>query len=101
MLDDHNTARQTVKALLSANERYVHGDKKALEEMKSKLQKLSELYPPHIALEDRSFFIPVMGYFSDAEQSKMTADFWEFDRKLVHELFREKVEALKQKLQQP
>jgi len=43
-----------------------------------------ELYPEHIKIEDKDFFLPVMKYFSEEEQGAMVQEFYEFDRTIMH-----------------
>jgi hypothetical protein len=38
------------------------------------------------------FFFPLLDYFSQQEQDRMLQEFWEFDRKLIHEKYRSVVE---------
>jgi hemerythrin-like domain-containing protein len=98
LMDDHTVARQTVKTLADAKELYYKGDKGTLALMRECLVKLVALYPAHIEIEDKHFFIPVMKYFSDAEQAKMISDFAEFDRKIIHTEYQDVVKQLKEDL---
>jgi hemerythrin-like domain-containing protein len=54
----------------------------------------SEEFVPHIRKEDKDFFIPVMAYFSEAEQDAMLDEMWESDRDMIHEKYEDVVEAL-------
>ncbi len=96
LLEEHTIARGVVRALIAAKDNYVKGDKSALSDIKANLSKLATLYPAHIELEDKHFFIEVMKYFNDKEQDKMVRDFWEFDRKMIHSEYRDKVVKLKE-----
>ena len=58
---------------------------------------LSWLYPKHIELEDRHFFIPVMDYFTEDEQQKMVGEFFEFDRNIIHNKYRKIAEELEKR----
>jgi len=58
------------------------------------LRSLAELYPPHIAKEDRAFFIPAMAYLTKPEQEAMLEQCYEFDRQFVHHTYGDVVEAL-------
>ena len=51
----------------------------------TQLNKLVEFYPEHIAKEDKNFFI---AYFTSKEMDDMLNEFWEFDKKLIHEKYR-------------
>ena len=58
------------------------------------MAELAEFYPRHIEKEDKYFFLPCMKYFSREEQAAMLNEFWEFDRKLVHEKYKKIVEEI-------
>ena len=92
LLEEHILARKNVKGLHEANERYSKGDVKAADEIKNFLKTLTNLYPLHIKKEDRRFFIPILEYFSKDEQEKMLKEFYEFDRKMIHERYAKSVE---------
>jgi hemerythrin-like domain-containing protein len=65
------------------------------QEVISYLKELSRFYPQHIAKEDKHFFFPCMEYFTREEQDAMLLEFYEFDRKMIHEKYNKVVEALK------
>ena len=92
LIQEHIWARQAVGKLSDANSRYTQGDVAALEGIIHELEKLVNFYPMHIEKEDNHFFRPVMEYFSATEQDDMLDEFWEFDRKLIHEKYRKIVE---------
>jgi hemerythrin-like domain-containing protein len=94
LIDEHVFGRQTTKALAEANTRYRNGDDTALTEIAAKLQTLTEFYPKHIEKEDKVFFPASRAYFTDEEDQAMLADFWEFDRKMIHEKYKSVVEGL-------
>ncbi len=94
LIQEHIWARQAVTRLVAANSRYIHGDTAALKEMVYELEKLVKFYPLHIEKEDKHFFIPVMAYFSKTEQRAMLDEFWEFDRKIIHEKYKKVVEEI-------
>jgi hemerythrin-like domain-containing protein len=96
LIEEHRIGRQKVHELGEAAEAYGRGEgaAKALRVILDRLEFLAEFYPAHIRKEDKSFFLPVMGYFDEREKAGMIAEELEFDRKLIHELYREKVEAL-------
>lgn len=83
LMAEHVVARQNVKGLLEANQKYSLGENNALTDIASYLRALVGLYPPHIQKEDRRFFIPVMDYFSPKEQQLMLAAFNDFDKRLT------------------
>jgi hemerythrin-like domain-containing protein len=94
LVAEHAFARQTVRRLAVALDRFVAGEVSASGEILDSLKTLVAVYPPHIEQEDKRFFIPVMAHFSKSEQDAMLAEGWEFDRKLIHEKYRTVVESL-------
>jgi hemerythrin-like domain-containing protein len=94
LIEEHIFGRQTTKALVEANTRYRNGDESALAEIAGSLQTLVEFYPKHIEKEDKIFFPASRAYFTDEEDQAMLAEFWEFDRKMIHDKYRSVVEGL-------
>jgi hemerythrin-like domain-containing protein len=85
LVDEHKYARKTVGMLVDAKERYLKGE--ASQEVVALLRELAHFYPIHIEKEDKHFFHPCMEYFTTEEQDKMLAEFYEFDRKMIHEKY--------------
>lgn len=94
LIEEHVFSRQTTKALVEANTRYRNGDNAALDAIAAKLQILTDFYPRHIEKEDKVFFPSSRNYFSDVEDQAMLTEFWEFDRKMIHEKYISVVERL-------
>ncbi len=92
LIEEHRVGRETVRQLLSTKERYAKGDATALKEIIGILKKLVEFYPVHIEKEDKHFFLPCMDYFSKEERDAMLQECWEFDKRLIHEKYRQLVE---------
>jgi len=92
LIEEHVFGRQATKALVDANTRYRNGDEAALTEIADKLKTLIEFYPRHIEKEDKVFFPSSRTYFTDKEDQAMLAEFWEFDRKMIHEKYKSIVE---------
>jgi hemerythrin-like domain-containing protein len=88
LIADHMFSRSTTKALVEANARYRNGDKTALSELTASLKTLIEFYPIHIKKEDDVFFPASRNYFSEQEDQAMLAEFWEFDRQMIHEKYK-------------
>jgi hemerythrin-like domain-containing protein len=86
---EHIKARERVAALLAAGTEA---------EAIACLADLAGLYPPHIAQEDKEFFLPVMDYFSDREKDDMLKEGQEFDRTVIHEKYQAVVGELEQRL---
>ncbi len=87
LIEEHRIARQTMHDLVDANDRYKGGSLAALDEIGRLLNFLVAFYPAHIVKEDKSFFYPCMEYFTKQELDAMLEQFWEFDRKLIHEKY--------------
>jgi hemerythrin-like domain-containing protein len=87
LVEEHVFGRKTTKALVEANTRYRNGDASALGEVIGCLRTLVDFYPKHIKKEDKIFFPAARAYFSEAEDQAMLAEFWEFDRKMIHEKY--------------
>jgi hemerythrin-like domain-containing protein len=94
LIADHAFGRKTTAALARANERYRDGDRAALTTIVRELRTLCEFYPPHIEREDKVFFPATRAYFTDAEDQAMLAQFWAFDRAMIHEKYTRVVEGL-------
>jgi hemerythrin-like domain-containing protein len=95
LVKEHRFGRQTTKSLIEANNRYRNGDETALSGIVDNLQTLIEFYPKHIEKEDKLFFPSSRAYFTDKEEQAMLGEFWEFDRKMIHEKYNSVVEELK------
>ncbi|HET57275.1 MAG TPA: cation-binding protein [Deltaproteobacteria bacterium] len=98
LVDEHIFGRQTTKALVEANERYRSGDKSALNGIVESLKTLCGFYPEHIAKEDKIFFPSTRVYFTNEEEQALLAEFSEFDRKMIHEVFTAKIERLEKEM---
>jgi hemerythrin-like domain-containing protein len=94
LIEEHVFGRQTTKGLVEANRRYRNGDRSSLADITGRLQTLVEFYPKHIEKEDEIFFPASRAYFTDEEDQAMLAEFWEFDRLMIHEKYRSVVEDL-------
>lgn len=94
LIAEHVFGRNTTKALVDANIRYRNGDEAALADIAERLQALVEFYPKHIEKEDKVFFPASRAYFTDEEDRAMLAEFWEFDRKVIHEKYKSVVKDL-------
>ena len=97
LIEEHIYARKTVANLLNAKDAYNKGNKDSLEDVLKLLKDLIEFYPIHIEKEDKRFFFPCMEYFTKQEQETMLQEFWNFDRKMIHEKYRQIVDDLEGK----
>jgi len=94
LIKEHVFGRSTTKALVEANTRYRNGDSSALGDVARHLHTLVDFYPKHIEKEDKVFFPASRGYFSEAEDKAMLAEFWDFDQKMIHEKYESVVDEL-------
>ncbi len=81
-------------ALREANECYEQDQMEALDEVTNLINEPVSFYPKHIDKEDNHFFFPILEYLTQGEQAAMLQEFWEFDRKLIHEKYQKVVEEL-------
>jgi rubredoxin/hemerythrin-like domain-containing protein len=101
LIADHVYARKTVTELVDAKADFAQGVAVSIEKISGILERLVELYPKHIAKEDKLFFYQAMFYFSAEEQKKIMQEFWESDRQLIHEKYQVIVENASSMLQRP
>jgi len=87
LLDEHVWGRKTTAAIVAAKEKYLAGDREHLAGIINLARQLVNFYPKHIEKEDRHFFYPCQEYFDKDEQTRMLAEFREFDRKMIHEKY--------------
>jgi hemerythrin-like domain-containing protein len=96
LIEEHTFARATTRKLVKARDRYVRGGNAPIDEVITLLRTISDFYPKHIEKEDWHFFYPAMEYFSEEEQAAMLQEFSEFDRKMIHEKYRQIADLLVQ-----
>jgi hemerythrin-like domain-containing protein len=92
LTQEHIIARGMVARLIKARENYTQGNLDNLNEIMASIKELVAFYQIHIMKEDKRFFYPSLEYFDEQEQDKMLQEFWEFDRKLIHEKYKKIVE---------
>jgi len=94
LVEEHRQGRELVQRLVEAKDRYTPKDNSALMDIQECLAKLTVFYPRHIEKEDKRFFYPCMEYFSKEEKNAMLEEFWDFDRRLIHERYGKIVDDL-------
>lgn len=94
LIDEHITARNAVKNLIEATNKYSSGDSKSIDVVIEKLSFLINFYPEHILKEDKVFFPDTEKYFTDTELDNILKDFGEFDKKMIHEKYNKLYESL-------
>jgi hemerythrin-like domain-containing protein len=97
LIEEHILGRKTTQKLVEANNRYRNSDKSALAEIVSNLRLLADFYPKHIKKEDKIFLPSARSYFSEQEDQAMLNEFWEFDRKMIHEKYISLVQSFESK----
>ncbi len=89
---DHRYARALVTDLEHQNNSYLQGKTDSIKELTATLEKIVTLYPVYIETEDKEFFYPCMDYFTEKEQQKMLQEYYDFDKKMIHEKYHKMVE---------
>lgn len=84
--------------LVEAKGRYLNGDPEALPLMLNRMRFLADFYPRHIDKEDKHFFLPIMNYFSSDEKETMLREEWEFDKNLIHLIYKDRVAEAENRL---
>ena len=64
-----------------------------MSDIAANLKTLTVFYPKHIEKEDKTFFPKSRTYFTDEEDQAILAEFWEFDRKMIHEKYKTLIEG--------
>ena len=101
LIEGHAFGRKLVSKLADAMESYRRSGANAFEDIKACLEELIAFYPAHIEKEDKHFFYPCLEYLSKQEQDSMLQEFWEFDRKMIHERYQRAVEEMGKRLFSP
>ncbi len=95
LIEEHVFGRKTTKALVEANTKYRNGEASVFGDIVRNLWTLVEFYPKHIEKEDKVFFPASRAYFTEEEDQAMLNEFWEFDRKMIHEKYKAMVTELR------
>ncbi len=97
LINEHINARKVVGRLVEGKDRFIGGDATSLDTVVETISFLIDFYPKHIKKEDDIFFPESEKYFSEAELDVMLSDFWEFDRKMIHEKYNKLYASLREK----
>jgi hemerythrin-like domain-containing protein len=92
LVEEHKLGRELTGLLAEARENATVENHSQISGVVEIMKKLVNLYPKHIEKEDKHFFMPVMGYFTESEKQGMLAEGYEFDQKLIHEKYQAVVE---------
>jgi hemerythrin-like domain-containing protein len=91
ILDEHQQSRKAVADLEDAKAKFLKGDRESLSRVVKTMQFLVGLYARHIEKEDKHFFPACMEYFTQEEKDAMLAQEYEFDKGLIHQMYKEKI----------
>ena len=94
LIEEHRQARARVSQIAELNEKFKAGDRGVVPEIKAVILWLADFYPGHIRKEDKEFFPRTEKRFTDKELSAMLEEFWTFDRGMIHEKYRNILDAL-------
>lgn len=94
LVKDHVDAREMVQALQSAKDEFQRGNHRAVVAIQAQLEKITGLYPEHIAKEDKEFFHPCMDYFDPEEQQAMLEEYEAFEKRMNHDDWLARIKAL-------
>jgi hemerythrin-like domain-containing protein len=94
LVQEHVLGRKMISNLVSAKKAYTDGTTESPKDIIDCVTELVKFYPAHIEKEDKHFFYPALEYLSKEEQDNMLEEFWDFDRKLIHEKYQGIVEEL-------
>ncbi|MEN6615451.1 MAG: hemerythrin domain-containing protein [Syntrophorhabdus sp.] len=93
LMEEHLLSKAKVAQLADARDRFIQGDKMALPQIVECLKFIKNLYPAHIEREDKLFFQPAMDYFSAQERDELLKEMTEFDRHIIHRIYRDKIDS--------
>jgi hemerythrin-like domain-containing protein len=94
LIEEHKLGRELTLSLTKAGEKAAGGDRSQVTAVANIMKKLVKFYPKHIEKEDKHFFMPVMGYFTESEKDSMLREEYDFDQRLIHDKYRDLVEEL-------
>lgn len=94
LVKEHILLRQLTANLAIANEKYLAGAIFSHQAIVDCIQQLLDLQLPHMEKEEKHFFYQCLKYLTQEEQSLVLREFWEFDRLMIHEKYRQAVKRL-------
>jgi hemerythrin-like domain-containing protein len=94
LIDEHKQAREKVARIVALNACYKQGERQAAIAIKEIISWLASFYPVHIKKEDDVFFPNTEKYFSMKELDEMIERFWNFDRHMIHEKYKDLFDSL-------
>lgn len=97
LIHEHVWARGRVAKIVEAAGRAEDGNAQARAEVAAVMKELAEFYPQHIRREDKAFFPAAMKYLNLEEQQVMLSEEREFDRRMIHDKYRDMVAELEKR----
>ena len=94
LVEEHVSGRKMVASLVNAIKGFEESNLGATQEITTFVKELVNFYPAHIEKEDKHFFYSSLENFSQQGQDDMLQEFWEFDRKLIHEKYEKIIEGI-------
>jgi hemerythrin-like domain-containing protein len=82
---------------MEVNKKYRNKEKDSLNDIIILLKKMIKKYPEHVKKESNVFFPATLNYFSEEEHQEIIAEFWEFDRTLIHQKYQDVVREIEAK----
>lgn len=81
LIEEHKKGRKLILVLDNLKKTKKHKEKGEL------FSSIVDLYVEHIKKENTRFFLPAFAYFSDKESDEILSEFFETDRKIIHEKY--------------
>jgi hemerythrin-like domain-containing protein len=92
LVEEHKLGRKLTGSFAEARKMAANENHSHVSDVVDIMKKLVNFYLNHIEKEDKHFFMPVMGYFTESEKQAMLEEGYEFDQKLIHEKYQAVVE---------
>ena len=74
LTQEHILVRNLTNELVRAKDKYMEGKPEGTADIISCINSITVFYPKHVEKEEKHFFMPAMGYFSDDEKDRDDAD---------------------------
>jgi len=91
LVQEHQKRRKRVAKMVEAKALYLKGNKEMLPIIIRCIEFMTDFYPKHIEKEDKRFFLPCIDYFTQEKYDSILKEGWEYDKNLIHEIYKEKV----------
>jgi len=84
LIADHVRFRNMTDNLVSLKNVFIKGRKENLSEIVETMDMLVRHYPEHVRKEEERFFPASLGYLSEEKQKLILAQFWDYDKNMIH-----------------